>query len=176
MNITQLGRAFKALDQRLHHPLRLIIGGGAALMAAYEIPVKTKDVDGVPDKTSMDFADFKREVEAVGRQLDLPPDWLNDYFGTFMFVLPADYGTRLKTLYKGKNLEACALGKEDLILMKCFAGREKDIPHARALMRKEPDLTIVDHRLHELMEKNIPGSQKAADFFDDLCSEMGLWP
>jgi hypothetical protein len=174
MNKKQMLEAFERLDRRLSVPTRIIVGGGAALIAAYDVPISTQDVDGVPDKGSMELAEFKKEVRAVGRELKISQDWLNDYFSTFLFVLPSNYGERLVSLYQGKNLEACALGKEDLILMKCFAGREKDIPHIRVLLRKGADPTIVDGRLQELNQKNIPGAQRAGDLFDDLCGEMGI--
>lgn len=55
MKKAEMLEAFKRLDWRLKSPTRIIIGGGAALIAAYQ------DVDGVPDKTSMEFSDFKEE-------------------------------------------------------------------------------------------------------------------
>ena len=166
--------AFKRLDFHLNTPTRLIIGGGAALIAAYDIPITTQDVDGIPDKTSLDLAEFKKEIRAVGRELGISQDWLNDYFGTFLFVLPSNYGDRLVPIYEGRYLTVCALGKEDIILMKCFAGREKDIPHIRALLRKKANIKIIETRLDELVVKNVPNSQKASDFFGDICEEMGL--
>ena len=169
-------KAFQGLDGHLKVPVRIIVGGGAALIAAYDVQISTQDVDGVPDRSSMDLADFKNEVRAVGRELGIFQDWLNDYFSTFLFVLPKDYGDRLVSIYKGKNLEACALGKEDLILMKCFAGREKDIPHVRVLIRKGADLKVVDDRLSELLEKKVSGAEKASDFFSDLCEELEVSP
>lgn len=168
--------AFEMLDKRIPVPTRIIVGGGAALMAGYDIPITTQDVDGVPDRTSLEISKFQDEVHAVGRSLKIAQNWLNDYFSTFLFVLPSDYGSRLKTIYQGKNLVVAALGKEDLILMKCFAGRDKDLPHIRALIRKGANLKIVDVRLQELLEKKIPQAQKAADLFDDLCGEMGVTP
>jgi len=164
-------KAFKKLDVSLATPTRIILGGGAAMIAAYDIPISTLDVDGVPDKYSLPLAEFKDKVRAVGRALDIPQDWLNDYFATFLFVLPSDYETRLVPFYRGKHLNVSALGKEELIIMKCFAGREKDIPHIRALLRKGADVQTVDARLQELLEKKTPGGQKAADLFDDLCAE-----
>lgn len=174
MDKFQMTEAFHKLDQRLKGHVRVIVGGGAALMAAYGIPISTQDVDGVPDKNSMDLASFKKEVREVGRKLGVSQDWLNDYFSTFLFILPSNYGDRLVPLYTGRHLEACALGKEDLILMKCFAGREKDIPHIKALIRKKADLKLVDARIDELREKKIPGAQRASDFFSDLCEDMGI--
>jgi len=64
-----------------------------------------------------------------------------------------------------------ALGVEDLLVMKCFAGRDKDVGHARALLRKGPDLAIVDSRIQQLIEKGIKGAREAGDFLDDLGTE-----
>lgn len=145
-------------------------------MAAYDVPITTEDVDGVPDKSSVDLAKIREAVAAVGRELKISQNWLNDYFSTFLFVLPRNYGERLVSLFQGKFLRVAALGKEDLLLMKCFAGREKDLPHARVLIRKGANLQIVSDRLLELVQKKIPGADNASDFFDDLCDEMGVSP
>jgi hypothetical protein len=175
MDKQKMLQAFAALDQHLTSPTRIIVGGGAALVAAHGIPISTYDVDGVPDRSSMEFAAFQKEVRAVGTALKIAPNWLNDHFSAFLYVLPPDYGQRLLPLYQGRHLTVCALAKEELILMKCFAGREKDLPHARALLRQGvANLKIIDHRIQELLEKKIPGADRAADFFDDLLEEMGL--
>ncbi len=176
MNKDQMLVAFRELDTLISQPTRIIVGGGAALVAAHGIPVVTEDVDGVPDKTTLELSEIKSAIREVGRKLKLSQAWLNDYFSPYLFVLPSDYGSRLIPLFKGKNLEVDALGREDLLLMKCFAGREKDIPHARALIRKGVDLKLVDRRLQELLEKKLPSARQAADLFDDLCDEMGVTP
>jgi len=173
MNKDQIQWAFERLDRRIDRPTRIIVGGGAALIAAHGIPVVTEDVDGVPDRSSLELHVIKAAVREVGKELGISQTWLNDYFSAFLFVLSKDYGSRLVPLFRGKNLEVAALGREDLLLMKCFAGREKDIPHAKALIRKGAVLKIVDNRLQELLEKKVPGAEKAADLFDDLCEEMG---
>lgn len=167
-------QAFKKLDMKLDQPVRLIVGGGAALIVAYGVPISTADVDGTPDKSSMELSDFKKYVRAVGQELNIDQDWLNDYFSTFLFVLPSNYGDRLVTIYEGKHLKVCALSKEDLLIMKCFAGREKDIPHAKVLIKKGANVHLVDDRITELMNKKIPGAQKASDLLGDLCDELNV--
>lgn len=158
--------AFGALDALLPHPVTLIVGGGTAMMLAYAIPVRTTDVDayakGIPLEEIDPF------VKRVARERHLVADWLNPHFSTFAHVLPADYGARLKTIWSGKRLTVQALGVEDLLVMKCFAGRDKDIGHARALLKRKPRLEVVERRLDELIEKRVPGASEAADFLDDL--------
>lgn len=61
-----------------------------------------------------------------------------------------------------------ALGVEDLLVMKCFAAREKDVGHARALLKRNPDRGLVERQLQSLADRRIPGAQDALDFYDDL--------
>jgi hypothetical protein len=71
-------------------------------------------------------------------------------------------------VFAGEFLTVDALGPEDLLVMKCFAGRDKGVPHARKLLKVATDLAIVDRQLQLLVERRCPGAEKAADFFDDL--------
>lgn len=164
-----LRRAFQALDARLEAPLTLVVGGGTAMMLAYGLPVRTTDVDAYPTRGRLE--DIAPKLRAVARELGLAADWVNPYYETFAHVLPADYATRLKEVFAGQRLRVMALGVEDLLVMKCFAGREKDVGHARALLRRKPDLAVVERRLEELVEKGVPGALDAADFLDDIREE-----
>jgi hypothetical protein len=166
MTRARLEAAFGALDALLSEPLTLILGGGTAMLLAYSIPVRTTDADAYPQGPAP--ASLDSLVKKVARQLSLPGDWLNPHFATFAHVLPPDYGTRLKDVFVGAHLRVRALGAEDLLVMKAFAGRDKDVSHARALLRRHPNLELVGKRLEELLERRIPGARDALDFFDDL--------
>jgi hypothetical protein len=166
-------RAFAALDALLPGPLTLILGGGGAMLLAHGLPVSTADVDAYPASGGMTVEELDPLVKKAAREVGLPHDWLNPYYSTFAHVLPADYGKRLVDVFGGGNLRVRSLGVEDLLVMKCFAGRAKDRSHARALLRRSPDLEIVGRRLEELLEKRVPGALQALDFFDDLTAEAG---
>ena len=166
LDVRTLEAAFRALDRRLDRPVTLVVGGGTAMMLAYGLPVRTTDVDAYPVKGRLE--DMGPAIQEVGREVGMAPDWLNPHFETFAHVLPADYGTRLREVFAGERLRVAALGAEDLLVMKCFAGREKDVGHARALLRRGPDLAIVERRIEELVERGVPGAPEAADFLDDL--------
>ncbi len=166
-------RALARLDQLLDHPIHLVIGGGGAMVLAYGIPLHTQDVDAFPVRPGELRAIQDRAV-AVAKELDIEPDWLNQHFETFTHVLPRDYASRLRSVHAGRWLRADALGPEDLLIMKCMAGREKDRPHARRLMKEPMDLSIVDRQLSELATRRIPKADRACDFFDDLRNEVGL--
>ncbi len=162
----KLLKAFRSLDAALPAPVTLIVGGGTALMLAYRVPVRTTDVDAYPRSGSPD--DLESYVKAVARREQLPADWINPHFATFAHVLPKDYGSRLRSVFSGERLNVEALGPEDLLVMKCFAGRAKDVGHARALLKLKPNLQIVEARLQELIDRHVPGAEDAADFLDDL--------
>ena len=161
-------RALSLLDAELSARARLIIGGGAAMVLAYQHPLATQDVDAFAAKGGLRISDLDAAAKRIAKRLDIEPDWLNSHFDTFTAVLPADYAARLRPVFTGKQLTVEALGPEDLLVMKCFAGRDKDLPHARALLSHAGDLSIVDRQLALLLERRYPGAEKAADFFDDL--------
>lgn len=161
-------KALAALDGKLSEPVQLLIGGGAAMLLAHGFPVATMDIDGLVYNSAMTQAALDRQAQAVAREVDIPADWLNSYFNTFLYTLPADFATRLVPVYRGRHLAVVALGAEDLLILKCFAGRPKDLLHARALCRKVRDLSVVDNHLQQLLERHVPGAVEAADFFDQL--------
>jgi hypothetical protein len=168
-----LERAFAALDAALPRPVTLVVGGGGAMLLAHGLPVSTSDVDAYPAAGGLTVEELDPYAKQVARELGLPPDWLNPYYSTFAHVLPTDYGSRLVEVFSGPRLAVRALGVEDLLVMKCFAGRAKDRGHARALLRRSPDLDIVSRRLEELSGKRVPGASAALDFYDDLLEEAG---
>jgi hypothetical protein len=170
-------KALKTLDKKLQElgtkPVKLLIGGGGAFGLAHQVPLHTADIDGVPYQSAVTQAQLDPLVKATGRELEISPDWLNPYFETFLGSLPSDYGSRLVKVYDGQILTAFALGLEDLLIMKSFAGREKDMPHAKILLRKGADINFVEAHLRSLLKKKYPGAQAALDFLLEAEDEIG---
>lgn len=167
--------ALAHLDTLVSGKAHLVIGGGAAMVLAFDHPLATQDVDAFTAKGSLTLAHLDAAAKQTARELDIEPDWLNPYFETYTPVLPSDYATRLRRVFEGKRLVVDSLGPEDLMIMKCFAGRDKDLPHARALLRLDGfDIALVDGHLSALVERGYPGADRAADFFDDLRDEAEL--
>lgn len=159
-------KAFGCLNKMLEAPLTLIVGGGGAMILAHAYPLATAGIDAVPK--GMDLAETDKVIKKVAKDLNLPGDWLNPYFSTFSHVLPQDYGSRLVNVFSEKKLTALALGKEDLLVMKCFAHRAKDILHAKALIKSGVDTSFVEEHIIGLQETKVPGSDEALDFLDEL--------
>ena len=166
--------ALGKLDEHITSPAHLVVGGGAAMVLAYGYNLATQDVDVFAARGGLRVADLHAAAQAVADELHIQHDWLNSHFETFTHVLPPDYASRLEPIFQGKWLRVDALGAEDLLVMKCFAGRDKDRPHARKLVRRVKDLSVIERRIAELIERRIPGAEKAADTFDDLRDEAGL--
>lgn len=166
LNAALMRKALNHLDSLMTQSVSLIVGGGGAMLLAYDFPLATSDIDAVP--RGIDLAVLDIHIKAVARDLNIPSDWLNPYFSTFAHTLPSDYGDRLINVFRGKHLEAWALGMEDLLIMKCFAHRQKDIGHAKALIKKGANIKFVESHIESLQKKRIPGSQDALDFLDEL--------
>lgn len=140
------------------------------MILAHEYPLATTDVDAIAKGIELD--DLEVLVKKVARELNLPPDWLNPYFSSFSYVIPSDFATRVKVVFKGKFLKVEALGREEMFLMKCFAHRTKDRPHARALLKLGVDLKIIEIQFAALEAKKIPGVALAMAFFDEMVEEV----
>lgn len=160
--------ALQALSEHLKKPTKLLMGGGGCMVLAYGFPLATNDIDAVIYKSATTLQDIAPAVRKIASEQNLPKDWLNPYFETFLFSLPPDYESRLVKILDKPLLQVNGLGAEDLLILKCFAGRDKDIPHARALLKRQLNLDLVYQHIYGLIEKNIPNAKKALDFLDDL--------
>lgn len=162
--------AFKQLDKLLKKPVKLILGGGTAMIMAHNFPLSTSGVDAVAKDSSL--LEIETEIRQVATQLNLPPDWLNPHFSSFMYTLPMDFEDRLIKVFDEYYLSVFALGKEDMLLMKCFAHRIKDKGHAHFLIKNNLDITIVERQIELLRQKKIPGSVEAFNFLDQIIEEI----
>lgn len=163
-------QALRRLDELIDSEVSLIVGGGGAMILAHGFPLATSDIDAVPK--GMELGELDVLVKKIAAEQALPPDWLNPYFSTFAHTLPSDYGTRLIEVFRGKRLRALALGKEEMLIMKCYAHRQKDVGHAKALIKKGADLARVEAQIEFLRKKGIPGSKEALDFLDDVLDQV----
>ena len=165
-------KALKVLDSIADKPFELIIAGGSAMVCSYQFPLATMDVDAVIKKAELSEVDVY--IKKTAKQLDLAPDWLNIWMSSFTHCLPDDYETRLNTLFKGKKIIAKTFGKEDMLILKSFAHRGKDIGHVKALIKQKANVDLVEEHIKKLIKKNLPLSKKALDFLYDILDELGL--
>lgn len=166
-------KAFEALDKELVKKAEILIGGGAAMLLAHNISLTTMDIDGLLMKSVITPAELDPLVKKVGHDLKIGAHWFNDYINTFTYTVPKDFRSRLVTVFTGNNLTVVALGKEDLLIMKCFSGREKDIGHARALVKNGADTKLVEAHIEQLKKKGLPRAKEALEFLKDIRESLG---
>lgn len=150
--------------------IQLIVGGGGAMILAHGFPLGTTDIDAIPK--GLEIAQLDPFVKKVSQERRIAPDWLNPYFSTFAHTLPPDYGDRLIEVFRGRRIVARALGKEEMLIMKCFAHRQKDVGHAKALIRGGARVKKVETQLDSLQKKGISGAREALDFLDDVLDQL----
>jgi hypothetical protein len=172
LNKDLMEKALESLESKLVKPVQLIIGGGGAMVMAYDFPLATTDLDGFPK--GIDLTEIEREIKTVAAELGITPDWLNPYYSAYTHVLPPDYNIRLRKVFSKKNLTALALGPEDLLIMKCFARRSKDMGHIHNLLKQKPNFKLVTTHLEKLIEKRIKGAREALDFIDELLDQENI--
>lgn len=169
MNFTKLQMldALSALSLKLNTPATLIIGGGGAMILAYDFTLTTTDIDGIPSH-GFTPEEIDKYVKEIAQEKNIPVDWLNPYFSTFTHVLPSDYGNRLAHVFHENNLKVLALSKTDLLIMKCFAARMKDRSHAVELIAKDADVNLAEKHIEYLITRRIPKATQALDFLDEM--------
>lgn len=160
-------KAFSSLNEKLDRDVRLIVGGGGAMVLAHQFSLSTSDIDAVP-VGGLSLTELVPLIERVADELSLPKDWLNPYYSTFAHVLPSDYGSRLIRVSQLSHLTVDALSADDLLIMKCFAARQKDVVHARALVRKGARVDFVKKHIQFLDGKRIPGTARALTFLSEI--------
>lgn len=164
-------KALARLDELIgRDEVQLVVGGGGAMILAHGFPLGTTDIDAVP--RGMDISEIDPLIKQIAEEQKIPHDWLNPYFSTFIHTLPSDYGSRLIEVFRGKRLVARALGKEEMLIMKCFAHRQKDVGHAKALIRGGANLKVVEAQMDLLKKKGIRGADDAVDFLDEVLEQL----
>ena len=171
LTATIMIKALTRLDELLARQVTLIMGGGGAMILAHNFPLGTTDIDAIP-KSGCEAHELDPLVKKIAQEQGLPGDWLNPYFSTFAHTLPQDYHTRTIQVFSGQHLIVHALGREEMLLMKCYAHRQKDVGHAKTLIKAGANIEFVEDQIEHLRKKGIPHSQAALDFLDDVLAQL----
>jgi Nucleotidyltransferase of unknown function (DUF6036) len=98
--------------------------------------------------------------------LDLTPGWLNGSIQIYLDVLPPDYKARLITLPARGKLHIALLHRQDIIVMKLFAGRPRDLTDIVALRPTSQELQFVRGELPRLRRIDQPRAARLESFLD----------
>jgi hypothetical protein len=133
-----LGMLASQMDLANTPPIRLVVCGGASLIATKVIARSTKDVDIVALR-SMDgslmapvpLPEFLLQAASVvARNLGLDARWLNngpsqDEGGLFQMGLPAGFAERLTERVYGPRLTVYFIGRQDQVFFKVFSAADR---------------------------------------------------
>ncbi len=125
-SLAALGRELSAGD-----PVELVIVGGAAGLLTGQLSpaVTTGDVDAISVLPADQWHRVQEAAALVTTALGLPANWLNRDVGLHRLALPPDYRSRLVIVGEFGSLTVKAIGRLDLIAMKFYAHRQRDVEH-----------------------------------------------
>jgi len=141
----------------------LVVGGAAGLLIGLLRPERTtSDVDVLSVNPSREDEALYEAAALVGREMDLPNDWLNGDAGLYReALLPTWKNRRIQVGHFGR-LTVYAADRVDLIAMKFYAGRPQDIedlldlspnPEERKLIREHIAQIGADGRVLRTLER-----------------------
>lgn len=128
----RLREIFRLLGERLQR--RGVVGevyviGGAAIALAYDARRATRDVDAV----YVPHGIVQQEAQALGRELGLPPWWLNEQVS--VYAAPQGDPQAAVTFWH-PGLRVSAASPEHLLAMKVIASRRRDADDIQLLVAR----------------------------------------
>ena len=160
-----LWAALEALGKRATERVSLVLGGSAALILGDTLQRPTDDGDVVTAEPGFDR--LQGLIRDVAEAEHLPPGWLNASIQSYTYILPPDYTTRLVTLSPFGRLHVSLLSRRDVLLMKVYAMRPRDIEDIRALVPTTDELAFVAAQVTRLAMQEPEKAQDMRDFLDE---------
>lgn len=151
MTSKSLRAALRRLGLTLRESASLTLGGSAALVLTGALDRLTDDGDVV--ESSVDFATLLEAVRKVEVIELAPPGWLNTSIQAYTHVLPADYRSRLVHLPRMGQLDVSLLGRPDVLLMKTYAHRPRDLQDLLAVAPTDAELAFVEQQIAHVAVK-----------------------
>jgi hypothetical protein len=188
LDAVKLDEALRLLESRLRMkdsgPLRLVVCGGSALIAAGLIARATQDVDIVAlmdgREQLVDPHPLPRVLleaaSEVGQILGLKDDWLNNgpsrgEGGLFQMGLPEGFVSRLSKKNYGGNLTVYFAGREDQIHFKLYAAVDRGGYHIADLLALNPEENELTRAAQWAMTHDVsPGFREV---MKNLLKELG---
>jgi hypothetical protein len=145
---SSLRHALEVLGRRLFQPTALVLGGAGALILTGELSRTTADCDVL--FANPDMGQLQRDIAAVAEQLNLGGGWLNGSIQTYLDIVPPDFRSRLRSLPVQGRLSIAVLHRQDILVMKLFAGRPSDLQDITTLSPTSQELSFARSELPRL--------------------------
>jgi len=144
----ELEGAPAALGAACSEDTTMLLGGSAALILTNALERGTNDGDVIASHP--DLGQLQAAIRAVARDRGLPDGWLNGSVQSYIDVLPEDYEARVKTLRPFGRLSVSLVGRRDVIVMKFFSGRPKDLRDLEQIAPTGAELAFTTRELPRL--------------------------
>jgi hypothetical protein len=162
----RLKDAFAILGDRLNKPARLLIGGAGALILGGELTRATTDCDVL--RSDPDMGQLQGDIRTVGERCGLPGGWLNGSAQTYAEILPPDYESRLQSLPPFGRLQVMVLHRQDVLVMKLYAGRPRDLADIATLAPTASEIQFARDELPRLRRIDEARAERMRAVLDDL--------
>ena len=160
-----LWSALTALGRHTSDPVSLVLGGSAALILSKALWRPTDDGDVVTSEP--DLGKLQPAIREVANDEQLPPGWLNGSIQSYTYVLPTDYAERLMALPPFGRLRVWLLGRSDVILMKVYGLRPRDVDDLRAIEPTKEELAFVRSQVPRIEAKEPDKASAMQSFLDE---------
>lgn len=157
--------ALTALGRRARRPVSLILGGSAALILDGDLRRPTDDGDVVASEP--EIGDLQALIRDVAEHEQLPPGWLNGSIQSYTYILPRDYRERLVPLAPFGRLTVSLLDRRDVILMKIYGQRPRDVQDLHAIGPTPGELEFVRAQLPRIATKEKERADSMRAFLDE---------
>jgi len=165
----ELDGALAALGARVRNRTEILIGGAGALILTGELPRATSDCDVLFSKP--DMGQLQEDIRAVAEQKNITSGWLNGSVQSYLDVLPPDFRTRLRTLPSQGKLQISVLHRRDVLVMKFFAGRLRDLKDIEALRPTVEELQFVRNEIPRLSRIDTERAKRIEQLLDQRRDE-----
>jgi Nucleotidyltransferase of unknown function (DUF6036) len=160
--------ALARLGHELNGPTQLVIGGAGALLLTDHLQRTTMDCDVL--SATPDMGQLQDAIRAIADREQLVPGWLNGSAQAFVEILPPDYLTRAKSLPRSGRLQVLVLHRQDVIVMKLFAGRPRDLQDITSLGITTAEIDFAVGQLPRLSNIDASRAQRMSETLKALRS------
>jgi len=160
-----LWTALEALGRRAPYPVSLVLGGSAALILRDALRRPTDDGDVVSSEPGLD--QLQPLIRDVANTEQLPAGWLNGSIQSYTYILAPDYTERLVELPPFDRLRVSLLSRQDIVLMKVYGMRPRDVADLQSLAPSFDDLQFVSRNVARIALKEPQKAREMRAFLDE---------
>ena len=161
---SELRLALGALSAQLHSRTEIVLGGAGALILTGDLQRATSDCDVL--YSDPEIGRLQEDIRAVAHRLGLTAGWLNGSIQSYLDILPPDYRSRLRSLPVPGKLQVFVLHRKDVIVMKLFAGRPRDLADVAALVPTSDELAFARGEVKRLRGINANRAAAMSDYLE----------